>query len=136
MNARAILLPLAVAATLGLAACGDDEKDGGAAEHQATPAQAVAKIGKVRTGLDRALATYRSGDKSAAEQQVADAYLEHFELVEGPLGKVDRELNKKLEEAISTELRNKMKTGAAEADIAALVADVKRDLAAAEAKLK
>jgi high-affinity iron transporter len=136
MSARTFLLPLAATAALGLAACGDDDKDSEATEHQSTPAQAVAEIGEVRTALDQALATYKAGDKAAAEEQVATAYLEHFEKVEGPLEKVDHELMEDIEGEISTAIRTKMKAGAPVSEVAAQISDVKRELATAEAKLK
>jgi hypothetical protein len=136
MSPRTFLLPLAAAAALGLTACGDDDKDSEAAEHSSTPAQAVAEIGEVRSALDRALATYKAGDRTAAQEQMANAYLEHFEKVEGPLEKVDHELMEDLEGEISMGIRNRMKTGAPGGEIAAQIADVKRELATAEAKLK
>ena len=57
--------------------------------------------GRDARGADRALATYKSGDTKAAEDQVAEAYLQHFEDVEGPLEDKDAELKEKLEDAIS-----------------------------------
>jgi hypothetical protein len=84
----------AIAASLSLVACGDgttEAKD--RKKHQATPPQARAEAGTVRKLLAAALTTYKGGDEAAAAKQVEDAYLEHFEEVEGALGAKDEELN-------------------------------------------
>jgi hypothetical protein len=140
MPLRRPLLALALAGSLGISACGGDDNGGSAdreaQEAQATPTQAVAEIGEVRTALDRAVASLEAGKARRAEETVAQGYLEHFEKVEGPLGKVDGELNERLEEAISTDLRRRIKDGASVAEVRAMVRRVKADLAAAERKLR
>jgi hypothetical protein len=116
-----------VAAILALAAagCGDsDESD----EESATPAEAVTEIGAIKTLLATAVAQVRSGDADAAEETVGDAYLEHFEKVEGPLGERDHELMEELEEAISTDLRNEIKNGKPADEIESAVDDIDDDL--------
>jgi high-affinity iron transporter len=109
---------------------------GAAAATRATPQRALAEIDVVRHALDDALATYRSGDRAAADEQVGDAYLEHFELVEGPLGKVDPELTEELEDGIREELRDAMKDGASVQKVERLVAHIDEHLDEAEAALK
>jgi hypothetical protein len=116
-------------------ACGSDSKTE-SAEEQGTPAQAVARIAKVRTALDKAVSTYRSGDKKQADQIVGDAYLEEFEHVEGPLGKADGDLNEDLEDSIREELRDKIKAGAPPAEVQALVTEIKGKLDKAETALQ
>src|SRR5688500_5502328 len=102
---QAVLAALAGCA-LALGACGgDDDKASPAAEEESTPAEAVQEIGAVRTGLGQALEQLRAGDRKAAEETVAESYLQHFEKVEGPLDKVDHELNEELEETLKGELR-------------------------------
>ena len=136
---RTTVTALALSGALGLAACGDDEKktsDREAAEHSATPAQAVAEIGETRTALDAGLKALRSGDRAKAQELISEGYVQHFEGVEGPLGKVDHELNERLEEAISMEIRDKIKQGAPVSEIEALITSTKADLATAERKLK
>lgn len=126
---------------LGLAGlaigCGGSNDDTTAeeAEHGTTPQQAIAQIGQVRSGLAQALATYEAGDASKADEQVGDTYLQHFELVEGPLDKVDHELNEQLEDTIREELRERIRAGAGTAKVAALVREVDRKLNAAEQAL-
>jgi hypothetical protein len=90
----------------------------------------------VRKGLEEALATYKSGDKAKADEQVGDAYLEHFEHVEGPLGKADHELNETLEDSIREELREKIKDGAPPAEVEKLHAQIQANLTKAEAALR
>ena len=111
---------------------GDDEK----ATEGTTATQAITEIGAVRDGLDEALSTYKSGDQQAADQLVGDAYLEHFELVEGPLEAKDEELTETLEDAIREELRDKITAGAPEAEIAGLITEIKADLEKAESALR
>jgi hypothetical protein len=116
-----------VAAILALAAAGcggSDESD----EESATPAEAVTEIGAIKTMLATAVAQVRSGDADAAEETVGDAYLEHFEKVEGPLGERDHELMEELEEAISTDLRNGIKNGKPADEIESAVDEVDDDL--------
>ena len=134
------LLALALAGSLGISACGGEDSGGSAdreaQEAQATPAQAVAEIGKVRTALDRAVASLKAGNARQADETVADGYLDHFEKVEGPLGKVDDELNESLEDAIRTDLRGRIKDGASVAEVRSMVRSIKADLAEAEQKLR
>jgi hypothetical protein len=127
-----VIAPLV--AVLAIASCGDSS-DAEESEHEnSTPAVAIQEIGETRAALATALATYEKGDRTKAEDQVAEAYVSHFEHVEGPLGKADDELNEKLEEAISQDLRDAMKAGkpgaAIEAQISAIVADLEKAEAA------
>ena len=101
-----VLALVLAALLLAVAGCGgSDESD----EESATPAEAVEEIGEIKTMLAIAVGQVRDGDAEAAEETVGDAYLEHFEHVEGPLGERDHELMEQLEEAISTDLRNDIK---------------------------
>jgi high-affinity iron transporter len=138
---RSVLSVLALAlSAVALMACGDDDKGSTAAKESshaaASPAVAIAEIGEVRGLLDQAEAEVKAGDRKAADSLLGDAYLEHFEEVEGPLGKKDHELMESLEEAISTELREKIKSGAAATEVAPLFDDVRTNLDKAEAALK
>jgi hypothetical protein len=133
VGVRAGIIATAVIASALVAGCASDNEP---AASQATPDEAITEIGAVRKGLDGALSTYRSGDRAAADEQVGTAYLEHFEHVEGPLGKVDAELNESLEEAIREELRDRIKAGAPAAEVQSKVEAIKADLAKAEAALR
>jgi hypothetical protein len=121
---------------LGLAACGGESESEEAAEQDSTPAQARAEIGEVRTALDKAVAELNEGDAKAADNTVSEGYLEHFEKVEGPLGKVDDELSEKIEDSIREELREKIQDGGSAAEVTRMVAAIKADLATAEQKLQ
>ena len=136
MKLRIALVSLALVLALALAACGGESESDEAAEQNATPAQARAEIGEVRKALDTAVAELKEGDSKAADNTVSEGYLEHFEKVEGPLEKVDGELNEKLEDSIREELREKIQDGGSVAEVTQMVAAIKTDLATAEQKLQ
>ena len=117
-----LLATLALGATAGCG--GSDESE----EDSATPAEAVAEIKEIKTLLATAIDQMRAGDADAAEETVGDAYLEHFESVEDPLGERDHDLMEELEEAISTDLRNDIKDGKAADEIETKVDEITADL--------
>jgi hypothetical protein len=122
----AVLSLLLAFAVAGLAAgCGgSDEPE----EESTTPAQAVAEIQEIKTMLATAVDQVRDGDADAAEETVGDAYLEHFEEVEGPLGERDHDFMEELEEAISTDLRDDIKDGKPADEIEDAVEEIQSDL--------
>src|SRR5882672_932898 len=129
--------------SVGMLATGCGSSDGGTDsateardEASATPQKAIQEIAAVRKGLDQAMSTYRSGDKAKADEQVGDTYLQHFELVEGPLEKADGPLKENLEDGIREELRGKIKAGASQASVAKLYAEIDAELDKAEAALR
>ena len=137
MSLRTAAVSFVLVSSLAVAACGGSESDSEeAAEQEATPAQARAEIGAVRQALDDAVASLREGDAKAADDAVSEGYLEHFERVEGPLGKVDHELTEKLEDSIREELREKIQDGGSVAEVTRMVSAIKSDLATAEQKLQ
>lgn len=126
------------ALALATAGCGgndDDSTEPAEQEAAASPSEAIAEIAEVRDGLDEGLARYRSGDAEAAEEVVGTAYLEHFELVEPPLEERDEELNEELEVLISTTIRDAIKAGESDKQVADLVQEAKEGLAKAESEL-
>jgi hypothetical protein len=133
---RSAFVSLAVVSALALSACGGESESEQAAEQSATPAEARAEIGEVRKALDTAVAQLGEGDAKAADNTVSEGYLEHFEKVEGPLEKVDGELNAKLEDSIREELREKIQDGGSVAEVTRMVSAIKIDLATAEQKLR
>jgi flagellar biosynthesis/type III secretory pathway protein FliH len=143
MSLRMFAVALALVTSLALAACGSDEDTSSSsvpsaesAEESATPAQARAEIGEVRAALDSALASLREGDAKAAENAVSEGYLQHFEKVEGPLEKVDRELNEGLEDGIREELRDTIRNGGSVEQVTKMISEIKADLDTAEQKLR
>lgn len=121
------VFPVLVSAlVLGVAAgCGgSDESE----DESATPAEAVAEIGEIKALLATAVDQVRAGDADSAEETVGNAYLEHFESVEDPLGERDHDLMEELEEAISTDLRNDIKDGQTADEIKAKVDEIEADL--------
>jgi hypothetical protein len=125
-----LLATLALGATAGCG--GSDESE----EEAATPAEAVAEIKEIKTLLATAVVQVRAGDADTAEETVGDAYLEHFEHVEAPLGERDHDLMEELEEAISTDLRNDIKAGKSADEIETKVDDIDADLDKAVAVLQ
>jgi outer membrane murein-binding lipoprotein Lpp len=132
MRLQVPVLAAAACGALALPGCGEEKKG----EANVSKTKAIQEIAATRVGLEHALAQLRSGDAKAAEDTVAETYLQHFELVEGPLDEVDHELNEELEETINEELRDKIKSGAPPAEVSKLVDSVKDDLETAEAKLR
>lgn len=125
------------AAALALAACGgDDEAPSESGEAAVSAAEAIPEIDAVRANLDKSLAAYRDGDADAAEQLAGDAYLEHFELVEGPLEEVDPELTEELEELIREELRGAILDERSVGEVKSLVEEAESGLDEAEKKLE
>ena len=124
----------AIVSSLALTACGggsgSPERDG------TSPATALREVRETRDALTQALATYKNGDRTGAQEQVAEAYVSHFEEVEGPLDTRDHELNEDLEHAISDELRADMKAGKPAAAIETEVKAIVADLDKAEAALR
>jgi hypothetical protein len=138
MNKMSLTLLAALAiAPAGFASAGCGEDSGSEpAEAALTPQEAITEIGAVRSGLDQGLAAYRKGDADAADQAVGDAYLEHFELVEVPLGEADPELNEELEELIREKLRDEIVAGAPVKEVEALVDEANAGLDQAERALR
>jgi hypothetical protein len=133
---RTVLLLAALTGALAVAGCGGEDEAEAEAEESATPAQAVQEIDRIKQLLDEALAQYRAGDAETAEETTGDAYLEHFEKVEDPLGDEDHEFMEELEHRISTEIRDEMKNGASVADVEALIDETKTDLEQAQRLLQ
>jgi hypothetical protein len=126
-----ILVLMLGAVALAGTACGSSDDD-----EETSPAAAVAEIDEIKAMLDTGLAQYRSGDQEAADTTIGDAYLEHFEHVEDPLGERDHELMEDLEHRISTEIRDEMKDGTPPDQVATLIAETKADLDTAKARLQ
>jgi hypothetical protein len=130
---RRLLIPVLSTCSLAIAACGSG---GDSTQETASPATAREEVAETRDALTTALATYRSGDRKAANEQVAEAYVSHFEEVEGPLESKDAELKESLEHAIADELRTSMKAGRPASEVEAQVKAIVADLDKAKAALQ
>jgi hypothetical protein len=122
-------------ATFALAGCGSDSSSPSTTAG-ADGATALKEVRETRSALVAALARYRGGDRGAAQDQVAEAYVSHFEEAEEPLDKADHELKERLEVAISRTLRADMKANRPVSAVTARVAGIVRDLGKAEAALR
>ena len=136
-----VLLLMLAALALVAAGCGSDDDEPSAAataattsdegeeeEEAATPAEAVEEIAAIKVLLARAVTEVEADDREKADTTVGDAYLEHFEHVEAPLGDRDHDLMEELEEAISTDLRDQIKDGDDVASIRASVDEIGEQL--------
>ncbi|NIT99566.1 MAG: PEFG-CTERM sorting domain-containing protein, partial [Nitrosopumilaceae archaeon] len=56
--------------------------------------------------LQETKSAYRNGDSKRAFDLASEAYLDNYEFVEAPLGKLDRELMEKIEIDMRVTLRN------------------------------
>ena len=130
---RSAVLTAGLTASLALAACGSDDKS---TATTASAGEARTEAAATRVSLQKALTQLKAGDRKAADDTVSEGYLQHFEDVEGPLDKVDHELNEKLEDGIKGDLREKIKSGAPVAEVEQLVASLDADLKTAESKLR
>jgi len=134
MLIRSALSVAAIGGVLALSACGDDESE--SSEPKVTNEQAITEIAEVRNRLAKAIEEAKAGRTTEADELVSEAYLEHFEKVEGPLGEEDHEFMEELEHRISTEIRDEMKDGAPADEVAELVAATQRDLDKAKSLLE
>ncbi len=130
---RSAVLTAGLTASLALAACGSDEKSSAA---PASASEARTEAAATRASLRKALTQVKAGDRKAADDTVAEGYLQHFEDVEGPLDKADHELNEKLEDGLKGDLREKIKSGAPVAEVERLITSLDADLQTAESKLR
>ena len=133
MVLRVLLLFALVCGLVTVAGCGGSSDS--ETEEGATAAEALVAIRAIPALLDAAVVKYAAGQHEAAAEAVGDIYLEHYEMVEGPLGDVNHDLMEEIEEQISTELRGAMTDGAPQEEIDALVAEIKTGLEQAEEEL-
>lgn len=86
--------------------------------------------------LDEAAELYRAGATEDALDTVADAYEEHFELIEHPLEEIDEQFMHELELLIAVTIRQQMRDGASVEAVEALVERARTDLGRAEEMLR
>jgi hypothetical protein len=113
MFIRSALSAAAIGGAIALSACGDDDKSEGG-EAKISNDQAITEIEATRIRLEKAVDEAKSGRAQQADELVSEAYVQHFEKVEGPLEEADHELNEKLEDTIREDLRAAVKAGKAE----------------------
>lgn len=106
------------------------------AASSAPPVDVLAEVDATAAGVDDAVAAYEAGDADDALELATAAYLEHFELVEGPLEAVDEELTELLEDKIREDLRALISAGAAATEVRALGTEILDLLDQAKTKLE
>jgi hypothetical protein len=137
-----VLLLVLAALALTAAGCGSSDESSSSTttaeegEESATPEEAVAQIAAIKVALAKAVTQVEAGNRELADETVGDAYLEHYEEVEGPLGDRDHDLMEEIEEAISTDLRNRIKDGDDPSQIQASVDEINGKLDEAVGKLQ
>jgi ABC-type Fe3+-citrate transport system substrate-binding protein len=137
-----VLLLVLAALALTAAGCGSSDESSSSTttaeegEESATPEEAVAQIAAIKVALAKAVTQVEVGNRELADETVGDAYLEHYEEVEGPLGDRDHDLMEEIEEAISTDLRNRIKDGDDPSQIQASVDEINGKLDEAVGKLQ
>jgi hypothetical protein len=130
---RGTLAVTAVGGLVALSSCGGDEKSKGS-EAKVSNEQAITEVEATRNGLAEALEKSKGGRDEEADNLASEAYLQHFEKVEGPLEEANHDLNEELEESISQEYRAKLKAGDT-AGAEDLLAEINRNLTLASGEL-
>jgi hypothetical protein len=133
MFIRSALSAIAVGSVVALTACGNDKNES-ASEPKVSNEQAITEVEATRNGLSEALDKSKAGRDQEADNLASEAYLQHFEKVEGPLEEANHELNEQLEESISQEYRAKLKAGDT-AGAEDLLAEINRNLTLAAGEL-
>ena len=134
---NAVLAALAVpTVALAVTACGNDSNSPEESNQAKSPKTVIAEVGATKKGLRQALDAYSGGNQAAAVDQAMETYLQHFELVEGPLEEVDPGLTEELEDAIREGLVDAMKAGDSVSDVTTLVDEINADLADASRALQ
>lgn len=116
--------------SISLAACG-----GSAATPTAAPVDYQAELDAVAQKLEAAVDLYVAGDTAGALDAAAEAYEDHFELVEHELEEVDEELMESLELLISQDIRGAIQDGASQAELESLVAEAQESIDRAKSLL-
>jgi hypothetical protein len=92
------------------------------------PALDVAgQIAAARQGIANALTSVTAGHSDSAYEQAASAYLDHFEGLEGPLGKQDAALVTQLEGHFK-DFRDGIKAGKSLADLQQIATKISTEL--------
>jgi len=117
---------------------GDTESAGSAPSTATAPStqEALAQLDQTRASLRAALATYRGGDAAKADEQVGDAYLAHFEIVEKALDPRDKPLRLRIEKSIREDLRARIKARAPLAELRRMVDRIEASFVQAQAALR
>lgn len=100
---------------------------------QSDPPEVVAEINVL---LDELVAAYEAGDAEEAAELSAEAYLEHYEVIEAAVIEAAEDVNAELEPLLGAELRTQIQAGASVDDINAMVERIRELLDDALAPLE
>ncbi len=95
-----------------------EETVGAAPAEESDPEAVVAEIEEL---LQEIVETYRAGDAEAAAELSAEAYLEHYEVIEAEVIEQAPEVNEELEPLLGADLRRRITAGAPAAEIEQMV---------------
>jgi hypothetical protein len=88
-------------------------------------------VENIESLLDEVVAAYESGETEEAAEQVAEAYLENYELIEPEVIERAEEVNAELEPLLGAELRRQIEAGVSLDEIESLVSQAKELLSEA-----
>lgn len=100
---------------------------------QSDPPEVVAEINAL---LDELVEAYKDGDAERAAELSAEAYLEHYEVIEAAVIEAADDVNAELEPLLGAELRSQIQAGASVDDINSMVERIRELLVDALAALE
>lgn len=93
-------------------------------------------IERIETLLGEIATRYERGESQEAAELAAQAYIEHYERVEGQVIRQAPKINEELEPLLGTQIRSRIRAGAAPAELKALLDRARALLAEAKGKLE
>ena len=109
-----------------------DSKMAFAQEQKKTPTEIISTV---KTLLNRTINEYRNQNFTGAQGFASSAYLDNYEFIETPLGKVDKALNENTEIMLREQLRQAIKDKSPIENIQQLINNISSNLDKAEALL-
>jgi hypothetical protein len=128
MKSTLIALSLTMSSLFGYG-FGFNFSNGQESEKERQPAEI---INEIRCLLNQTVSEYQSKNTTGALALAEDAYLENYELIEGPLAEQNQTLMEDTEVMLREDLRNLIKDKSPESDIQVLVEKINSNLNSAE----
>lgn len=108
----------------GTAAVVEELEDALGSELLLSEADPQEELDQVSAGLKRVVTLYEDGSKTAAVDEAAKVYIDHFEAVEAPLAEANAELMEDLEQQIGVKLPDLLRTNASVAKVKSAVSKI------------